>query len=33
MSRPVYLLDTNICIYIINSRPLEVGYRLRRRGA
>jgi len=24
MSRRIYLLDTNICIYIINRRPMEV---------
>jgi tRNA(fMet)-specific endonuclease VapC len=24
MSQAVYLLDTNICIYIINRRPMEV---------
>jgi len=24
MSRPLFLLDTNTCIYIINRRPLKV---------
>lgn len=27
MSHPIYLLDTNICIYIIKKKPLEVLHR------
>lgn len=27
MSHPIYLLDTNICIYIIKKKPIEVLHR------